>query len=148
MQSLPIPTETKTSSVTAAEDLERRNRDSYRNAPTLVIETTTPIRSSGNPNGVIALVIGLVLALHTPAWVLLVIYKEEVWSTESESGSDADSTTATPGSALNIYLLQFFSRYLLDFTPWFANAMLSIFVGVLFVCMGRAMIEVPGSETP
>lgn len=109
-----------------------------RNHRADVIETASPIRSSGNPVGICALAIGLFLALHTPAWVVLVFYKEDAWSLE---------TTETAGTIpATTVLLRFLSRWLLEFTPWFANAMLSVFLGVLFLYLGFATLEVSNSK--
>jgi hypothetical protein len=109
------------------------------NHQAVVIETAQPIRSSGNPVGICALIIGLFLALHTPAWVLLVFYKEDVWS--------LDTTESAGTIPANTVLLRFLSRWLLEFTPWFANAMLSVFLGVLFLYLGFATLEVSSSKS-
>mmetsp|Transcript_113768 Transcript_113768/g.232775 ORF Transcript_113768/g.232775 Transcript_113768/m.232775 type:complete len:137 (-) Transcript_113768:675-1085(-) len=97
----------------------------------VVIETNRPIGPRGIPPGVCALAIGLFLALHTPAWVVLVSYRETI----------RESTETT-----SILFLRFLSRWLLEFTPWFANAVLSVFLGVLFLHLGRAtLLERSGS---
>jgi di/tricarboxylate transporter len=94
----------------------------------VVIETSSPIRPRGNTGGMCALAIGLFLALHTPTWVAMVFSKED------DNGEN--SSQISPSS-----ILRFGSWWLLEFTPWFANALLSVFLGVLFLCMGAAILE-------
>ena len=115
--------------------VERCGRvESRKRQRSFVIETSSPpTRSDGKRGGVCALFIGLVLALHTPLWLAMVFYKEKVWEYDS---------TSEPLSATTAFL-RFISRWVLDFTPWFANALLSIFLGVLFLYMGMSTIQEP-----
>jgi len=93
----------------------------------VVIESSSSICSRKKSDGSFSLVIGLLLALHTPVWMALVFYKDKVWHDEV-----AASATKFP----LVDFIRFLSTWLIDFTPWFANAMLSIFLGILFLCMG------------
>lgn len=95
------------------------------------IETETPIRSSTTPVGLYALLIGLCLALHTPAWLVLLSYKDDI-TARGDSGTD----TAT----FSTVFLRLVSHWLLEVTPWFANALLSIFLAGLFLYLGLATI--------
>lgn len=93
----------------------------------VVIESSLSILPRKKSDGFFALVVGLLLALHTPVWVALVFYKDKVGPDEVEE---------SPKKSLVVGFLRFLSTWLLDFTPWFANAMLSVFLGILFLCMG------------
>ena len=101
------------------------------NSNNRIVRVEAPIRSSPSA-GVIALIIGLCLALHTPAWVILVSYKD-AWMILPD-GDDSESTTTTT------ILLRFLSRWFLEFTPWLANALVSFFFGGLFLYMGAATV--------
>ena len=97
-----------------------------RNHPGVVrVEATAPIKSSPLSTGGIALAIGTFLALHTPSWLVL------VFCFETDEHKDHHDS-------LPIRLL---SRWLLDFTPWLANALLSFFLGVLCLCLGAAFLS-------
>ena len=104
-----------------------------RRCRSVVIEVSSPRLPGRIPGGCLALFIGLLLALHTPVWVALVFYKDKVWRVEG-----TESTTPSPMVAI----LRFLSSWLLDFTPWIANSMLSVFLGVLFLCIGFSTIQV------
>jgi len=87
---------------------------------THVVIETAPIRSSSETKW-FPLVAGILLALHTPAWLLVVFYQE---------------SDETNGKSV---LRTFLSKWLLEFVPWFANAGLSFFLGILFLYMGAAV---------
>eukprot|EP00536_Pseudo-nitzschia_multiseries_P006865 jgi/Psemu1/286744/fgenesh1_pg.151_\ len=94
-----------------------------------VLRMEAPIRSSP-PAGIVALAIGLCLVLHTPAWVVLVSYQDAI--------QDSNSTLAVaPGTQL----LRFLSWWILECIPWLANALLSFFLGGLFLYLGVASIR-------
>ena len=101
---------------------------------TVVVEVSPAdlrFSSGGRGGGRWALAAGVVLALHTPAWVILVFCREDLAAANAPGG---DGTL--PG-----ILLRFPARWILGFTPWIANALLSVFLGVLFVCLGAAALD-------
>mmetsp|Transcript_2343 Transcript_2343/g.4726 ORF Transcript_2343/g.4726 Transcript_2343/m.4726 type:complete len:132 (+) Transcript_2343:178-573(+) len=113
---------------------------SSSNSKNRIVRVEAPIRSSHSA-GVIALVIGLCLVLHTPAWLILISHKDE--SIVLPDGDDSQSTTTAitaTTTTTTILLLRFLSRWLLEFTPWLANALVSFFFGGLFLYMGAATV--------
>mmetsp|Transcript_17547 Transcript_17547/g.43767 ORF Transcript_17547/g.43767 Transcript_17547/m.43767 type:complete len:131 (+) Transcript_17547:199-591(+) len=109
-----------------------------RRCRAVVIEASSPLLPGRNPGGCFALFMGLILALHTPVWVALVFYKDKVWHDEG-----TESTATSPMVAI----LRFLSSWLLDSTPWIANSMLAVFLGVLFLCMGLSTMEVSKTKS-
>jgi len=81
-----------------------------------------------------ALISGLGLALHTPAWVILLSYKEELLQVGGESKNISS-------------LVAFVSYWILEFIPWFANALLSMFLGCLMFILGYSHISNGGRQT-
>jgi hypothetical protein len=102
---------------------------SAQNHHVVRIETSTPIGSTV-PVGLVSLGIGLVLALHTPAWVILLQYKAE------EDGAGGDNHNDETNQALIRKVLEGLSFIVLDLTPKVASTGLSIFLAGLFLYLG------------
>ena len=77
--------------------------------------------------GLYALMLGLCLVLHTPAWLILISYKEEMMQMAGENSKSSS-------------LIAYLSYWILEFIPWFANALLSMFLGCLMLILGYAHI--------
>ena len=95
---------------------------------------SSSMSSSSSPNfGLHALIIGLCLVLYTPTWLILLSYK-------LDDEDDIEDTTST-SSSQSLLLYQFISYSILEFIPWFANAMVSIFLACLFLYLGYSNIK-------
>lgn len=91
----------------------------------VTIEASSPIRASTTPIGLYALIIGLILVIHTPTWILLLQYQEN---------DDNKSNNANK-------FLKAISYIILEWTPWFASTVLCFFLAGLFMYLGLAKIN-------
>ena len=96
---------------------------------------SSSMSSSSSPNfGVYALILGLCLVLYTPTWLILLSYKHD------DDENVIEDTTST-SSSQSLLLSQFISYSILEFIPWFANAIVSIFLACLFLYLGYSNIK-------
>jgi hypothetical protein len=110
-----VTTRSRTKAVSPSDDAAPRSNRS------LVVRA--PIRASSSVSpGTCALVLGLFLVLYTPLWMALLSYKD----------------TLDEGSSMPT---RFLFKWILEFTPWLANAVLSIFLGGLFLYLGWASVR-------
>lgn len=98
----------------------------------LRIETSTPIGPSF-PVGIVALGVGLLFALHTPAWLIVLQYKPE----DDGGGGVEDDDKASGGAVLMTKRVMDAPLFLiLDLTPKVASSCLCIFLSGLFLYLG------------
>jgi hypothetical protein len=97
--------------------------------------------SSSKNIGLYALIIGLCLILYTPAWLILLSYKQDENDEIENEIEDTTSTSTSSSSQLLLLLYQFISYSILEFIPWFANAIVSIFFASLFIYLGYSNIR-------
>ena len=108
--------------------------------PSVVIETSkSVVPPKPKKIGGLSACFGILLVLHTPLWIMLTFYKEDlpdkttiVVDKELELELEGLSSTTT------MQFLRHVSRWILEFTPWFANALLCIFLGLVFLVAGFA----------
>ena len=101
---------------------------------TISVDSSSMSSSSSSPNfGLYALIIGLCLVLYTPTWLILLSYKHD-------DEDDIEDTTST-SSSQSLLLSQFISYSILEFIPWFANAIVSIFLACLFLYLGYSNMK-------
>jgi hypothetical protein len=96
----------------------------------VTIELSSPLRPPP-PVGLYALAVGLLLALHTPAWILLLQYRPD-------SGGDGGNYSSN--SFLG-WLLRSASYMILEWTPWLAGSLLCFFLAGLFMYVGLAKMN-------
>ena len=102
---------------------------------TISVDSSSMSSSSSSPNfGLYALIIGLCLVLYTPTWLILLSYKLD------DEDDIEDTTSMSTSSSQSLLLYQFISYSILEFIPWFANAMVSIFLACLFLYLGYSNI--------
>ena len=98
---------------------------------------SSSMSSSSSPNfGLYALIIGLCLVLYTPTWLILLSYKHD-----DDENVIEDTTSTSTSSSQSLLLYQFISYSILEFIPWFANAIVSIFLACLFLYLGYSNIK-------
>ena len=101
--------------------------------------------SSSSPNfGLYALIIGLCLVLYTPTWLILLSYKLD---DDENVIEDTTSTSTSTSSSQSLLLYQFISYLILEFIPWFANAIVSIFLACLFLYLGYSNMKCNNATT-
>ena len=108
--------------------MRRNTRQSRRNV-VIIQELATPIRSD-LPLNYCLLVVGVVMALHPIAWILLSHYR----------GNERDEMN-TPW--LVEALIDCLAYYVLDVTPMVAGDTLVLFLAVFFLFSGVTSLKTP-----
>ncbi|OEU08377.1 hypothetical protein FRACYDRAFT_250170 [Fragilariopsis cylindrus CCMP1102] len=103
---------------------------------TISVDSSSMSSSSSHNFGVYALIIGLCLVLYTPTWLILLSYK-----LDDDENVIEDTTSTSTSSSQSLLLYQFISYLILEFIPWFANAIVSIFLACLFLYLGYSNIK-------
>ena len=96
--------------------------------PSVVVKTSKPIRSKKKKSkiGHFGSFFGFLMVLHTPVWIMMAFTKDDIDPT-----AEAELASLPMGK-------EFLTRWVLEFTPWFANAVLCVFLGILFFVLGFA----------